>query len=265
MRYELSCFADEASASLSGQIAAMKDNGISLLEIRSVNGKNVADLSVIEAHAIKKELDDNGIAVWSIGSPYGKIDISDDFEPHLEKFKNTIEVAKILGAKRMRIFSFYGKKDFKKVIERLKAFLEVAKEADILLCHENEKGIFGDDIESCLKLYRALPEMKAVFDPANFIQCGQDVQTAWDTLKEYVAYIHVKDALPDGQVVPAGKGIANFPYILKDYQGVLSVEPHLSIFDGFVNLEKEQHNPFLYADSLTAFNAAVNAIKEIIQ
>ena len=265
MRYELSCFADEASSSISGQIAAMKENDISLLEMRGVDGKNVSDLSIEEARVIKQTLDDNGIAVWSIGSPFGKIDISSDFKPHLEKFKNTIEVAKILGAKHMRIFSFYGEKDFEKVIERLQEFLAVAKEAGILLCHENEKGIFGDDIESCLKLYQALPEMKAVFDPANFIQCGQDTQVAWDTLKEYVEYIHVKDALPDGQVVPAGKGIANFPYILKDYEGVLSIEPHLSIFDGFKNLEKEQHNPFLYADSLTAFNAAVSAIKEIIQ
>lgn len=265
MKYRLSCFADEASSSLNGQIIAMKEHGISLLEIRGVDGKNVSELVVEEARSIKKILDDNGIAIWSIGSPYGKIDISDDFKPHLEKFKQTLEVAKILGAKRMRIFSFYGEKDFDRVIDRLKMFLSLAQDAGILLCHENEKGIYGDSIENCLRLYQALPEMKAVFDPANFIQCGQDVQVAWDILKEYVAYIHVKDALPDGQVVPAGKGIANFPYILKDYEGVLSIEPHLSIFDGFANLEKEQSNPFLYADSLTAFSAAVTAIKEIIQ
>ncbi len=48
---------------------------------------------------LKELLDSEGMGVSSIGSHYGKIEITDDFAPHFEAFKNTVEVAKVLGAK----------------------------------------------------------------------------------------------------------------------------------------------------------------------
>ena len=49
--------------------------------------------------------------------------------------------------------------------------------------------------------------------------------------------MHIKDALPDGSVVPAGKGAGELPYLLSQYKGeVLTVEPLLSVFEGFDKL-----------------------------
>ena len=85
---------------------------------------------------------------------------------------------------------------------------------------------------------------KAVFDPANFVQCGQDTIKAWEMLKGHIAYVHVKDACrEDGHVVPSGQGDGNVEKVLKNlfacgYQGYLSLEPHLSNFSGFAKLEK---------------------------
>ena len=42
-------FADEAASDLQEQIAALKRNGISLLELRTIAGKNIADFSDQEA------------------------------------------------------------------------------------------------------------------------------------------------------------------------------------------------------------------------
>ncbi len=39
--YKLAAFADEADSSISGQIAAMSDNGIEFLEIRGVEDQTV--------------------------------------------------------------------------------------------------------------------------------------------------------------------------------------------------------------------------------
>ena len=39
------------------------------------------------------------IETSAIGSHYGKIKITDDFEEHFENFKNCVKVAKILGTK----------------------------------------------------------------------------------------------------------------------------------------------------------------------
>ena len=81
---KLSAFADEADKTLEGQISALEENGISLLEIRGVDGKNVSDITLKEAEKIRKKLDVHGISVWSVGSPFGKIEIKDDFAPHFE-------------------------------------------------------------------------------------------------------------------------------------------------------------------------------------
>ena len=272
MKFKLAAFADEADGSIDGQIKAMKENGVSFLEIRGVDCQNIADITKEKAKEVRSKLDEAGLAVWSLGSPFGKININDDFEPHLEKFKRSLENAQILGAKKLRLFSFYGtsqepEKYWDKVMKQLQAFVAAASGSGITLCHENEKGIYGDIANRCLDIHKAIPELKAIFDPANFIQCGQDTKEAWELLYPYVEYMHIKDAKADGRVVPAGKGIGNLPYILSQYKGeVLTLEPHLTVFSGFEKLEAEEKSQmeYSYPSARTAFDAAVNALKELI-
>lgn len=273
-------FADEASPWIQEQIVAMKENKIDGLEIRNVDKVNVADISDSKAREVKKMMDEANLKVWSIGSPIGKIDMEkDDFLLHTEKFKRTLEIAEILGAENIRLFSFFtpqeNRGDYKnQVIERLAGFLELAKNSKITLCHENEKGIYGDIPERCLEIHRALPEMKAIFDPANYIQCGVDTLMAWEMLKPYVKYLHIKDALTDGSVVPAGKGAGNISYILDDFRKnggqCVTIEPHLTVFDGLKSLEKEEEssvvgNVYRYASNEEAFGAAVSALRELLK
>ena len=272
MNFKLAAFADEADSKLENQISAMVRNGIKYLEIRDIDGESIADISTEKAREIRKKLETSGLAVWSIGSPFGKIGIKDDFVPHLEKFKHCIELAEILGTEHIRIFSFYVPQGMaenyaEEVMSRLEKFQSAAKGSGVILCHENEKEIFGDIASRCAMIHQNFPEIKAVFDPANYIQCGQDTMAAWEILAPYVEYIHIKDALADGSVVPAGKGLGNLPYILENYHGeVLTVEPHLSVFPGFEKLERkaELHGKYYYSSSGEAFDAAVSALKKLI-
>ncbi len=272
MNVKLAAFADEADGRISEQIKAMVRNGIDYLEIRGVDGKNISDISKEKAKEVRRQLDDVGLAVWSLGSPYGKIGICDEFAPHLDKFKHGLELAEILGAKHIRMFSFYVPSGDEKhyrddVMRRLEQFISAAEGSGVILCHENEKGIYGDIASRCLEIHKNFPQLKAVFDPANFIQCRQDTKQAWELLSPYVEYMHIKDAMADGSVVPAGKGIGNLPYLLQNYKGqVLTLEPHLSVFEGFDELEGEEKTKmgYCYPSSDAAFDAAVNALKELI-
>ena len=88
-------FADEADANRSGQIKALTENAIPYLEIRGVDGTNIADLSREDALRFKSELDAAGIKVWSIGSPAGKTQISGDFEKDMATFKHLLDMAEI--------------------------------------------------------------------------------------------------------------------------------------------------------------------------
>ncbi|MBQ7782454.1 MAG: sugar phosphate isomerase/epimerase, partial [Oscillospiraceae bacterium] len=193
MNFRLAAFADEADSSISGQIKAMQENGIDLLEIRGVDGENISDISKEKAKEVRRQLDDAGISVWSIGSPYGKIGICDDFSSHLDKFRAGLETAVILGAGHIRMFSFYvpsgdEERYSEEVMNRLGKFISAAEGSGIILCHENEKGIYGDNAARCLEIHKRFSGLKAVFDPANFIQCGQDTKEAWKQLSPYVEY-----------------------------------------------------------------------------
>ncbi len=157
-------FADEASAYIDEQIVAMKRNGLDGLEIRNVDDTNVSGISKEKAKEVRKKLDDAGLITWSIGSPIGKIDIAkDDFGAHLEMFKHTLEIADILGSKNIRLFSFFMPTDANvddyenEVIDRLGTFLDIAGGTVNNLCHENEKGIFGDTAARCLTIIKQLP------------------------------------------------------------------------------------------------------------
>lgn len=273
MKFRLAAFADEAGSSITEQINAMQENGIQHLEIRGMNGENISEMTAETARSIRRQLADSGISVWSLGSPYGKIGIHDDFASHLDQFKHGLELAEILGAKHIRLFSFYVPQDdadaYKDaVMERLAKFVSAAKGSGVILCHENEKGIYGDTAQRCREIHETFPCLRAVFDPANFVQCGQETKAAWVLLRSYVEYMHIKDALHDGTVVPAGEGAGNIPYLLSQYHGeVLTVEPHLTVFAGSDQLETDQKTgigKYCYPSSQAAFRAAVDALKNLI-
>lgn len=277
-RIQLFAFADEACPNMVGQIAAMKRNGLNGLEIRGVDGENVSKISLAKAAQVRTMLEDNGLRTWSVGSPIGKIKMTDDFDAHLDVFRHTLDVARELGAENLRLFSFFIPKGedpapyADDVMYRLSRFIEVADGSGIVLCHENEKGIYGDVADRCLQIHKAFPQLKAIFDPANFVQSGDDTLRGWEMLKDYVRYLHIKDALDDGSVVPSGKGSGNVPFIVKDYVArggcSMTLEPHLKVFEGLKDLEEDGNTSvvgkFAYPSANAAFDAACNALKEIL-
>lgn len=271
-------FADEAATDIEGQIKALKRNGLDGLEIRGVDGQNVSDITLNKAKEVKAKLDCEGLSVWSIGSPIGKIEIGDDFEAHKEKLKRTLEIANALDCKNIRMFSFFMPENEDKlkysseVIWKVGEMANIAEQSKINLCHENEKGIYGDTPEACLELFKAIPLLKGVFDPANFVQCKQDTIAAWEMLKEYIYYMHIKDANRNNTVVPAGMGMGNIRYIANEYirhgGKVFTMEPHLAVFDGFAALEKQGESidtsQFTYDSADVAFDVACDAFKRLI-
>jgi sugar phosphate isomerase/epimerase len=278
-RFILSAFADEASPALDGQIGALKDANIARVEMRGVDGKSVKDLTLDGARAVRAKLDAAGISVSSMGSPFGKIGISDDFEPHYREFLHALSICHILGCETMRVFSFYipagddPEKHRPEVVLRLSRMLDAAEREGIKLAHENEKGIYGDTGERCLILMEELGDrLGLIFDPANFIQVGCVPAEEFPKLEGYLTYMHIKDALlSDGSVVPSGHGDGSIPDILtaiskKKGDIVLSVEPHLTVFKGLENLQSEGlKHQFAYPDSFAAFAAAAGALKDVLK
>jgi sugar phosphate isomerase/epimerase len=267
--WTLTAFADEISPDLGVQLSTLADESIRYLEFRGVWNKNVLDLSDSEIQTVKATLDQHGIKVSSIGSPIGKIPIAGDFAPHLDRFQRAMQVARVLEAPYIRIFSFFiptGEDPARyreAVLERMRRLARAAEGSGVTLLHENEKEIYGDIPARCLDILTQVisPILRAAWDPANFVQCGvRPHAEGYAALRPFIAYVHVKDArLGSGQVVPAGQGDGELRETImalraSGFDGFFSLEPHLAAagtFSGF-------SGPDL-------FRVAVRAFKDLLR
>src|SRR5258706_1878055 len=104
---KLAAFADEISPNLDEQIRVCKDNAVTHFELRGVNNINVLDFDSSLRREIKTKMDAAGLGVACIGSPIGKIKITDAWPQHLERFKIAVDAAEFFGAPFIRLFSYY--------------------------------------------------------------------------------------------------------------------------------------------------------------
>lgn len=277
-KFKISAFADEYSDVFVEQCKALNDFGISFLEVRHADGRNISEMTKQDVLEMSKKLNDFGLGVSSIGSPIGKIKLDGDLESHFATAEKVFEYAGILGAKNIRMFSFYlpdGKTRAEcknQVIDALGKLIDLSKPYGVTLCHENEALIYGEGPNECLELLNNFDgKLKCVFDMGNFVLDGYDPIKAYEMLKDYIEYFHIKDSLSAGAIVPPGKGEAKIKEILSRYNDsdkkptFITLEPHLQTFAGLNALVgKSFDNPYKYPDQKTAFTDAVAKLKELL-
>ena len=239
----LSAFADEIDADPAVQVDVLDRLGVHHIEFRSIFGTNVLDLDAAQHEAFRDLLRKRGFALSAIGSPIGKIPITDPFEPHLERFEVALRLAEFYDAPRIRIFSYYipagddpaAHRD--EVLRRMAAKARVAADRGVTLLLENEKGIYGDTAARVRDVLDHVdsPALVHAFDPANYLEIGQDIDAAWDLLRNRTGHIHVKDYDPRTKaMVPAGQGAGQIPRIIAEavldgFEGFCTLEPHLVV------------------------------------
>ena len=239
----LSAFADEIDADPVAQLDVLGEHDIKFIEFRSIYGVNVLDLDDARHEAFRALLIGRGVGLSAIGSPVGKVPITDPFEPHLERLARALDLAELYGTDRVRVFSFYmppgddpaTHRD--EVIRRMSTLADRALRRGVTLVLENERQVYGDTAERVLDVLNAvhMPSLGHAFDPANYLEVGDDVDAAWSLLRGRMVHFHVKDyskALKKN--VPAGEGDGQIPRLLAEadadgYSGFAVLEPHLVV------------------------------------
>jgi sugar phosphate isomerase/epimerase len=246
--WTLSGFADEIDPDLETQCAVLDELGITHVEFRSAWGTNVLDLTDEQVEAAGKVLAAHGLAVSSIGSPIGKINIADDFDAHMVRADRALAVAQRLGAPFIRIFSFFLRPDQPpqhhrdEVLRRMGALAARAEPTGLVLLHENEKDIYGDVPARVLDIVESVgsPALRLAWDPANYVQVGvRPFTEGYAALRPHTVYVQIKDAvLGTGDVVPAGEGDGEVRETVRalaadGFDGFFSMEPHLGTYTEF--------------------------------
>ena len=89
----ISAFADEISQDPARTARCPVPTRHQVIEFRAIHGTNVLDLTDAQHAEFRELLVASGFGLSAIGSPIGKIRITEPFEEHLERFERAMELA----------------------------------------------------------------------------------------------------------------------------------------------------------------------------
>jgi sugar phosphate isomerase/epimerase len=227
-RLALAVIGDEIGPSLPEMVSFCAENGVRRLDMRTVDGRNLLGMTLDEVDAIGRQLKTAGLTVPTFVSPVlkwaapgkaptdGKVDFA--FDPTTCPADNPLayafDVATVLGATKIRVFSFlrypgFKPKDLDAAMYRL---IDLGDRHDVTVEVENEpvcnigsvgelSGYFGSLIDPSSRL-------RPLVDIGNSWIMGQPPSDDdFATLGPMVDLIHLKDRDFDAKrIVPLGDG-----------------------------------------------------------
>ncbi len=204
---------DEVSENIVEALDRVRANGLRHVEVRFVNGKNVADLSDTELADLRFEVEKRDLFISCIASPlfkcaldprevasgdtFGQTEVS--IEAHFSKLDRVVDICKQLQTDKVRIFSFRREKDpeahEKEIIQHVKRAARVAEKAGIYLLLENS------------------PHVKILWDPGNEVHGGRSAYPeGYQAVKGLIGQVHLKDAYVDEDEVFVSPLVRGSPF-----------------------------------------------------
>ena len=279
-RLQLSVIGDEIGPSLDEMISFAHEHGLKHLDMRTVGGRNLLGMKTEEVIQISRTLEKAGIAVPTFVSPLfkwkapgkstngSKVDFAFDPKqcPVEDWVAHAMQIAVILGAPHMRIFSYlryngFQPSDLRSLTGHLTKLLGFASHYDITLQLENEPVCNVGNIAELAAFFTAMEQAsevasegddedfeerdKRLENPPVYLRPLVDIANAWSTgerpsdadiavLAPLTTAIHLKDRdLAANRTVPLGDGDVPWPAELKRLLGgvetkevLASIETH---------------------------------------
>jgi len=259
----LAAITDEFSPDVDVALDAMKSVGMTGVELRTIGGRNIVDLSDSEVAGIVAAAAARDMEIVSIASPLLKCVLPDgppvddrfqqdvfgspftfDDQPHLAN--RVSQITKLTGARIVRVFSYWRTVDplrcEERIVAALYALAEEASRHGVTIGLENEYACNVGTAEESARLLKRLPHpnLQLIWDPANALILGDTPYPDGYQLlpRERVLHVHVKDCIVrDGRAVwgPIGEmGI--------DWRGQITALKE-DAYDGWLSLETHWRGP----------------------
>jgi len=256
--WKVSVFTDEVSHDFEQALDLIKEWGVKYVELRTVDRTNITDLDDDGVARVKSLLDERGLTVAALGSPFLKCYLhepkegpagdaffsqANTYEEHLEILKRCGYLADIFGTRMTRCFSFWREEDpsavWDEIVERLQHSVKLAQEYGLVLAMENETSCNGGTPQEVRSLVDAVdsPTLGIMWDAGNAQWVDIEAYPhGYEVVKDRIYHVHIKDPVveADGTRHGAvfGEGLVNFRDMFvalqaDGYDGPLSLEPHL--------------------------------------
>lgn len=220
----ISVINDEVSSDILKLINILNNVNLKLVELRKIDNKYLFDIEEKKLSEYKEMLDKNSIKVSLIDSPIGKNKFNHERE--LELLYIYIKICKIFDCNYLRIFTNVSDD----ILSGLKKYNEIAKENNIVLLIENEPNTFGEDYNNLFKIMNNnYSNISILYDAENYYSINLDYIEAFNLLKPYIQYIHLRDK----------KG-SNYVYL---YDGDIDIKKILSMVTTNMIVSLETHLP----------------------
>jgi sugar phosphate isomerase/epimerase len=236
---------DEAAPDIAGQVGAVTALGWSAIELRTVGGTPLADLSPSRFAEVADTVAAAGLRVVCVDSRIGNWarPASDPISYDTAELAVLARRCATLDCRFVRIMSWprggLSDADWRRtVLARARRLADQAEQAGLTLLHENCAGWAGERADRALELLTSVdsPALRLLFDVGNGIEYRYRALDLLRDLVPHVAHVHVKDAVrtPDGvRYTLPGDGDCEVVDCLRllaaqGYRGALSIEPHLA-------------------------------------
>jgi L-ribulose-5-phosphate 3-epimerase len=253
----LGVLTDEVSPHFAEALDWVSEQGLKHVEVRVIDGQNAASLTDEQALEVRRQVEARGLFISAIASPLFKCALDPDrpiasgdsfgqkeesVKAHFAKLKRVIQIAKILGTTKIRIFSFWREVDPElyraDIVRHLQQAAAIAQSEGMLLLVENEpscNGGFADEVAAIVRDVNS-PAVRGLWDPGNEAYGGREsFPLGYNLMKDILVHVHLKDAYvgADGKsrCVPLGSGevpvIAHLKALAADgYDGLFTIETH---------------------------------------
>jgi sugar phosphate isomerase/epimerase len=259
--FRIAVISDEISPDFDHACSVIsKDFGLQWVEIRSMWGKTVHDLSDAQLADAQKILAKYNLRVTDLGSPLFKVDwpgapksssgskhdfgADVTFKKQADLLEKYIQLAKRFKTDKIRCFDFWRIKDVKPyraaIDDKLKEAAATCGKNGLFLVIENEFACNTATAPEAARTLSAVPSRHfgLNWDPGNAVMRGEldAFPTGWNLLpKNRILHCHVKNAVKEanGKIAwsPVDKGFVDWTAqfrALKNagYHGAVSLETH---------------------------------------
>lgn len=262
--FKLGIITDEITEKLEQALDFISKYSLHYCELRGLWGRNIMNAPQEPLERAKKLIEQYGLKVSDIGSPVFKYNLPgmparaekrDTFRANFadqdteELLEKSFKRARFFGARKVRIFSYWGvdgpERAYPYVRDRLAKAASRAGKNGIVLVLENEYECnigTGKEVGCILRDIHS-PHLRGLWDPGNAAMLEEvPYPDGYNEVQGLFAHMHVKDAEKDPKTgrlhwAPVGGGSIDFhgqfAALRKDkYKGILSLETHYRRPDG---------------------------------
>ena len=179
---------------------------------------------------LERLCDQRGVRIANIGAYCGRGFSAEDVserEAAVDEMNKTLESAKRLGSRTIRVAPGTGKRDeIDTLVPYFKDAAEIAERYGIWMGIENHGTEISGNPEACLEISQKVGSRHfgILYEPSNLMAANVDYKEAFDIFQDHIVHVHIKDgsynAKGKWERCMLGDGVIDVKWVFDSVEGL---------------------------------------------